>query len=71
MLVTVLNLITIIHCNISHCELCTCTEDADVSGINAVTFSQLAEVLSVSSVGHLRVWDLRNPANKPVKTMKM
>ena len=50
---------------------CHSTEDADVSGINAVTYSQLAEVLSVSSVGHLKMWDLRSSSNKPLKTMKM
>lgn len=46
-----------------------CTENADSTSLNAVIFLKVSEVLTASSFGHLKVWDIRAPAKKYSKLM--
>ncbi|XP_020370279.2 nucleoporin Nup43 [Rhincodon typus] len=40
-------------------------DNADSSSLNAVTFLRTTEILTVNSIGQLKVWDFRQPGNKP------
>uniref|UniRef100_UPI00398E4C0B nucleoporin Nup43 n=1 Tax=Pristiophorus japonicus TaxID=55135 RepID=UPI00398E4C0B len=40
-------------------------DNADSSSLNAVTFLRTTEILTVNSIGQLKIWDFRQPGNKP------
>ncbi|XP_067876279.1 nucleoporin Nup43 isoform X2 [Heterodontus francisci] len=40
-------------------------DNADSSSLNAVTFLRTTELLTVNSIGQLKIWDFRQPGNKP------
>ena len=46
-------------------------ENADNSTVTALSCSLQLEVLSTSSSGQLKIWDLRTNTERPVDTMEM
>ncbi|XP_041951029.1 nucleoporin Nup43 [Alosa pseudoharengus] len=46
-------------------------ENADSSTIHAVTFLRTAEVLTVNSIGQLKLWDLRQQSNEPAQILAL
>lgn len=44
-------------------------ENADSSTIHAVTFLKTTEILTVNSIGQLKVWDLRQERNTPAQIL--
>lgn len=47
------------------------TENADSSTIHGVTFLRTTEVLTVNSIGQLKLWDFRQQGNEPVQILAM
>lgn len=47
------------------------TENADNATITALVCTRQLEVLSVSSSGQLKIWDLRRPENKAARVLLM
>ena len=47
------------------------TENADNATITALVCTRQLEVISVSSSGQLKIWDLRRPENKPTRVLLM
>lgn len=43
-----------------------CAEAADSCALNAVCFLTQSEVAAVNSIGQLKIWDVRQPSDKPV-----
>ena len=43
------------------------TEKADSCSLHAVTFLKQFEIATVNSIGQLKVWDLRQSADEPVR----
>ncbi|XP_032877735.1 nucleoporin Nup43 [Amblyraja radiata] len=42
-------------------------DNADSSSLNAVTFLRTTEILTVNSIGQLKIWDFRKPGDKPLQ----
>ncbi|XP_072106857.1 nucleoporin Nup43 isoform X2 [Mobula birostris] len=42
-------------------------DNADSSSLNAITFLRTTEILTVNSIGQLKIWDFRQPGNKPLQ----
>lgn len=40
-------------------------DNADSSTLHAVTFLRTTEILTVNSIGQLKIWDLRQQRNEP------
>lgn len=40
-------------------------DNADSSTLHAVTFLRTTEILTVNSIGQLKIWDLRHQRNEP------
>lgn len=47
------------------------SENADSSTIHAVTFLRTDEVLTVNSIGQLKLWDLRQQGNEPAQILSL
>ena len=47
------------------------SENADSSTIHAVTFLRTTEILTVNSIGQLKLWDLRQKANEPSQILSL
>ena len=45
------------------------SESADSTTINDITFTKSNEVAAVTFGGQMKVWDLRQPSDKPGRTM--
>uniref|UniRef100_A0A674C897 Nucleoporin 43 n=1 Tax=Salmo trutta TaxID=8032 RepID=A0A674C897_SALTR len=46
-------------------------EKADSSAIHAVTFLRTTEILTVNSIGQLKIWDFRQPGNEPSQILSL
>ncbi|XP_062857920.1 nucleoporin Nup43 isoform X2 [Trichomycterus rosablanca] len=46
-------------------------ENADSSTIHAVTFLRMTEVLTVNSIGQLKLWDFRQQGSEPAQTLSL
>uniref|UniRef100_A0A4W5MWR5 Nucleoporin 43 n=1 Tax=Hucho hucho TaxID=62062 RepID=A0A4W5MWR5_9TELE len=46
-------------------------EKADSSAIHAVTFLRTTEILTVNSIGQLKLWDFRQPGNEPSQILSL
>lgn len=44
-------------------------DSADSTSISGAKFVKSYEITTVNSIGQLKVWDLRQKSNKPVRTM--
>lgn len=46
-------------------------EDADSSTIHAVTYLKTAEILTVNSIGQLKMWDFRQQSSSPSQILSL
>ncbi|GCB68722.1 nucleoporin Nup43 [Scyliorhinus torazame] len=53
------------HLQVDQKEPVRTIDDADSSSLNAVTFLRTTEILTVNSIGQLKIWDFRQPGNNP------
>ncbi|XP_028295031.1 nucleoporin Nup43 [Gouania willdenowi] len=51
--------------------VCRVIENADSSTIHAVTYLRTTEVLTVNSIGQLKLWDLRQQGGSPSKILSL
>lgn len=47
------------------------SDNADSSSLNAVTFLRTTEILTVNSIGQLKIWDFRKPGDKPLQIFSL
>ncbi|KPP79785.1 nucleoporin Nup43-like [Scleropages formosus] len=59
----------IILFRVDHKSILRTIENADSSTIHAVTFLRTTEVLTVNSIGQLKLWDFRQQGNDPVQIL--
>ncbi|MEE6525537.1 hypothetical protein FKM82_025603, partial [Ascaphus truei] len=52
-------------------EIVRTIDDADSSTMHAVTFLRTTEILTVNSIGQLKMWDLRQQGNDPTQIFSM
>ncbi|XP_064216649.1 nucleoporin Nup43 isoform X3 [Aotus nancymaae] len=48
-----------------------CTDNADSSTLHAVTFLRTPEILTVNSIGQLKIWDFRQQGNEPSQILSL
>lgn len=46
-------------------------ENADSSTIHAVTYLRTTEILTVNSIGQLKLWDFRQQSNSPSQILSL
>ncbi|XP_006891704.1 PREDICTED: nucleoporin Nup43-like [Elephantulus edwardii] len=54
-----------------HKEAVRTIDNADSSTLHAVTFLRTPEILTVNSIGQLKIWDFRQPGNEPSQILSL
>ncbi|XP_033873627.1 nucleoporin Nup43 [Acipenser ruthenus] len=56
---------------VDHKGIVRTIDNADSSTIHAVTFLRTTEILTVNSIGHLKMWDFRQQGNEPSQILSL
>uniref|UniRef100_A0A286XH74 Uncharacterized protein n=1 Tax=Cavia porcellus TaxID=10141 RepID=A0A286XH74_CAVPO len=56
---------------IDHKEAVRTIDNADSSTLHAVTFLRTPEIVTVNSIGQLKIWDFRQQGNEPAQILSM
>lgn len=56
---------------LTHTAVFYIVDNADSSTLHAVTFLRTPEILTVNSIGQLKIWDFRQQGNEPSQILSL